>query len=82
MAEVARELGHEYVVLSDHSPRLTVANGLSAERLVAQLDEVARLNRRLADEAAAGGAPAFRVPKTFAHYLTSDLIASGIPWSW
>jgi histidinol phosphatase-like PHP family hydrolase len=61
MAEVARELGHEYVVLSDHSPRLTVANGLSAERLVAQLDEVAQLNRRLADEAAGGAAPAFRV---------------------
>jgi putative hydrolase len=50
MAEVARELGHEYVVLSDHSPRLTVANGLSPERLLAQLDEVARLNRRLAGE--------------------------------
>jgi putative hydrolase len=50
MAEVARELGHEYVVLSDHSPRLTVANGLSRERLLAQLDEVARLNERLAGE--------------------------------
>jgi putative hydrolase len=61
MAEVARDLGHEYVVLSDHSPRLTVANGLSAERLAAQLDDVARLNRRLADEAARGAAPAFRV---------------------
>ena len=56
MAEVARELGHKYVVLSDHSPRLTVANGLSPERLAAQLDEVARLNERLADET-----PSFRV---------------------
>ncbi len=56
MAEVARELGHEYVVLSDHSPSLTVANGLSPERLAAQLDEVARLNERLADET-----PSFRV---------------------
>jgi histidinol phosphatase-like PHP family hydrolase len=51
MAEVARDLGHEYIVLSDHSPRLTVANGLSPARLRAQLDEVARLNRRLAGEA-------------------------------
>ncbi|MGZ8563672.1 MAG: PHP domain-containing protein, partial [Candidatus Limnocylindria bacterium] len=32
MAEAARGQGHEYMVLSDHSPRLTVANGLSAER--------------------------------------------------
>jgi putative hydrolase len=61
MAEAARELGHEYIVLSDHSPRLTVANGLSPERLAAQLEEVATLNRRLADEAAAGAAPPFRV---------------------
>ena len=48
MAEAARDLGHEYLVLTDHSPRLTVANGLSPERLLAQLDEVARLNEELA----------------------------------
>ena len=35
MAFTAIELGHEYLVLTDHSPRLTVANGLSAARLVA-----------------------------------------------
>ena len=29
MVETARELGHEYLVITDHSPRLTVANGLS-----------------------------------------------------
>ena len=33
MAEAARDLGHDYLVLTDHSPRLTVANGLSPERL-------------------------------------------------
>ena len=44
MAETARALGHEYVALTDHSPRLTVARGLSAERLHQQLDEVQRLN--------------------------------------
>ena len=33
MAEAARELGHDYMVLTDHSPRLTVAKGLSPERL-------------------------------------------------
>ncbi len=48
MAEVARDLGHAYVVITDHSPRLTVANGLSPERLLAQLDEVERLNSELA----------------------------------
>ncbi|MDT4938264.1 MAG: putative hydrolase [Pseudonocardiales bacterium] len=48
MAETARDLGHEYIVLTDHSPRLTVANGLSAERLERQLDVVAELNVELA----------------------------------
>jgi putative hydrolase len=48
MAEAARDLGHDYLALTDHSPRLTVANGLSPERLRAQLDEVEELNRRLA----------------------------------
>jgi putative hydrolase len=48
MAETARLLGHDWLVLTDHSPRLTVANGLSAERLRSQLDVVAELNRELA----------------------------------
>lgn len=48
MAEAARQLGHEYVVLTDHSPRLRVANGLSADRLRRQLEEVAALNEVLA----------------------------------
>ena len=57
MATAARDLGHQYLVLTDHSPRLTVANGLSAERLRAQLDEVAALNRRLAEQEATGRPP-------------------------
>ena len=47
MAETARELGHSYMVLTDHSPNLKVANGLSAARLEQQLIEVARLNEEL-----------------------------------
>jgi putative hydrolase len=47
MAFTALELGHDYVVLTDHSPRLKVANGLSAERLRAQLDVVAAVNAHL-----------------------------------
>ena len=48
MAAAARSLGHDYAVLTDHSPRLTVARGLSAQRLREQLDVVAGLNERLA----------------------------------
>jgi len=48
MARAARDLGHEYVVLTDHSPRLKVANGLTAERLRTQLDLVAEINEELA----------------------------------
>ena len=48
MAEAARVLGHEWIALTDHSPRLTVANGLSAARLEAQLALVGELNSELA----------------------------------
>ncbi|MGZ0711018.1 PHP domain-containing protein (plasmid) [Coraliomargarita sp. W4R53] len=40
MVDAARALGHEYLALTDHSPRLRVANGLSPERLRAQLEIV------------------------------------------
>jgi putative hydrolase len=49
MALAAVELGHEYMVLTDHSPRLTVARGLTADRLRRQLDHVAALNEALPD---------------------------------
>src|SRR2546430_14002368 len=48
MARAARDLGHDYIALTDHSPRLTIANGLSRERLLQQLDIVAALNDDLA----------------------------------
>ncbi|MFJ3334866.1 PHP domain-containing protein [Streptomyces sp. NPDC086766] len=44
MGRTAARLGHEWAVLTDHSPRLTVARGLSAERLREQLRVVAELN--------------------------------------
>ncbi|MFZ0919938.1 MAG: PHP domain-containing protein [Candidatus Dormiibacterota bacterium] len=47
MARTAIALGHEYIALTDHSPRLTVARGLSAERLREQLDVVRGINQRL-----------------------------------
>jgi putative hydrolase len=48
MARKAAALGHAYLAITDHSPRLAIAKGLSAERLRAQLGEVARLNDELA----------------------------------
>ena len=46
MAESARGLGREYLVLTDHSARLTVAHGLNEERLRQQLEVLADLNAR------------------------------------
>ena len=48
MATAAQALGHEYLVMTDHSPRLTVAHGLNRERLLRQLDEIEALNEELA----------------------------------
>jgi putative hydrolase len=43
MAEAAATLGREYLAITDHSPNLKVANGLTAERLAEQLDLLAGL---------------------------------------
>jgi putative hydrolase len=48
MALACVELGHKWTVLTDHSPRLTVARGLTRERLERQLDLVAQINSELA----------------------------------
>ena len=61
MALAARALGHSYAALTDHSPRLTVANGLTPERLRKQLDIVRSLNERFDEEAASGVAEPFRL---------------------
>jgi putative hydrolase len=47
MAEAARDLGHGYLVLTDHSARLTVAHGLNTDRLRNQLEVVEALNREM-----------------------------------
>lgn len=41
------ELGHEWLVLTDHNPQLRVANGLSAERLTQQIGIVEAIDRSL-----------------------------------
>ncbi|MFD6111148.1 PHP domain-containing protein [Streptomyces yangpuensis] len=50
MADAARALGHRWAVLTDHSPRLTIAHGLSRERLESQLEAVAAVNSRRGPE--------------------------------
>ncbi|MBT2543442.1 PHP domain-containing protein [Streptomyces sp. ISL-44] len=47
MAAAARALGHQWAVLTDHSPRLTIARGLSPDRLRSQLEAVAEVNSRM-----------------------------------
>ena len=47
MAITAQELGREYLALTDHSPRLRVANGLSVDRLRKQLDVVKAINQHM-----------------------------------
>lgn len=48
MAAAAIALGHDYMVLTDHSARLTIAHGLNRERLLQQLADIEALNERLA----------------------------------
>ncbi|OHU93359.1 PHP domain-containing protein [Mycobacterium talmoniae] len=48
MMATAAALGHQYCALTDHSPRLTIANGLSPDRLRRQLDVIDELRERFA----------------------------------
>lgn len=48
MARTAMGLGHEFLVITDHSPRLTIAHGLNRDRLLAQLDEIDAVRERVA----------------------------------
>jgi putative hydrolase len=48
MVLTAVELGHDYLAITDHSPRLTVANGLSPARLRGQLKQIAQVNEAVA----------------------------------
>ena len=50
MVAAARQRGHDYIAITDHSQRVSVAGGLTPERLLRQWDEIDRLNERLAGE--------------------------------
>jgi DNA polymerase (family 10) len=47
LAQSAQERGLEYLAITDHSQRLTVANGLTPERLERQIEEIDGLNEKL-----------------------------------
>jgi putative hydrolase len=47
MAEAAKALGYRYLGITDHSPRIKVVNGLDAERLLAQANEMAEVQKRV-----------------------------------
>ena len=49
LAEEAQKRGYQYLAVTDHSRSMVVANGLSIERLLAQGEEIARLNRGFSD---------------------------------
>jgi len=44
MAQKAKSMGWKYIAITDHSKRLTVANGLNEERLEKQIEEIDRIN--------------------------------------
>lgn len=48
MMTTAVALGHDYCALTDHSPRLTIANGLSPQRLRHQLEVIDGLREHFA----------------------------------
>ena len=72
MGRAARVLGHRYLVITDHSPRMAVSRGLHAERLAQQRVELDAVNIVFAAEHAVGG-PAFRL----LHGLEVDINEDG-----
>ncbi len=47
MAEAAREKNYEYIAITDHSKRVSMANGLDARRLKKHMAEIDKLNGEL-----------------------------------
>ena len=50
MAEACRKRGHQFIVITDHSRSLGIANGLSIERLMEQMEEVRQVNEEMGDD--------------------------------
>lgn len=64
MAEATRDLGYEYLVMSDHSKAAFYANGLKEDRLLQQWAEIDALNKEMAP---------FRIFKS----IESDILNDG-----
>lgn len=47
MVETAASLGHEYIAITDHSESSRVANGLTPDRLLAQIQQVREINTEI-----------------------------------
>ncbi|MBE3130541.1 MAG: DNA polymerase/3'-5' exonuclease PolX [Acidobacteria bacterium] len=47
IVDLARKMGYSYVAICDHSQAAKYAHGLAADRLAAEIDEIAALNRTL-----------------------------------
>ncbi len=78
MAFTAIELGHDYLVLTDHSPRLRVANGLSVERLTRQLGVVDAVNDHLGGSLRDGpGGPSSGQAFTLLKGIEVDILDDG-----
>ncbi len=65
MAEFARRRGHAYQVMTDHSVSLTIARGLTPERVAEERKLIRSLNKRFEAEEKAGTAPAEASPEGF-----------------
>jgi DNA polymerase (family 10) len=49
MIDAAKEIGYEYIAITDHSKKVTVANGLDADRVRKQIDKIDEINDELGD---------------------------------
>ena len=47
MAEAARDRGLSYIAITDHSKRVSMASGLDEKRLLAQWEEIDKINKKL-----------------------------------
>lgn len=50
MAEACQKRGHKYIVITDHSRSLGIANGLSIERLMEQMEEIQQVNEAMGED--------------------------------
>ena len=49
MAKAAKKRGYRYMAICDHSPTVGITNGLTAEKLLKQIKEIEKLNRKFRD---------------------------------